>query len=341
MIQENKKLPILILRLLNSKVVGNIFVLCVLGIGLFLGWFLKGKSLGTESDLSSNLRENGYEYISPLLDAEPRVMSSQKDLVDLEGGINTLIDVILNTTANSIGHISVYFKEFSSGAWIGINENEKFTPASLLKLPLMMAYYKIAESNPSYLNTKIKYESTENVPNQNITPSVTLIEGNSYSIDDLIKIMIMYSDNKAYAVLLDYLKLQDQKKAYTDLGLQFPDENVPDDFMTVKDYAGFFRILYNASYLNKEMSSKALALLTEVTFDRGLIAGVQKGVKVAHKFGERGYPQNNIKQLHDCGIVYYPRKPYLLCVMTRGNNFGDLENVIAKISKFVYQRISH
>jgi len=109
--------------------------------------------------------------------------------------------------------------------------------------------------------------------------------------------------------------------------------------MSVKDYSSFFRILYNASYLSKEMSSKALKLLTQVNFNKGLVAGLPKGVKIAHKFGERGYALNDIKQLHDCGIVYHPRKTYLICVMTKGNKIEDLEYIIQKISKFIYQTV--
>jgi hypothetical protein len=40
----------------------------------------------------------------------------------------------------------------------------------------------------------------------------------------------------------------------------------------VIDYASFFRVLFNASYLNRKDSEKALALLTKVAFRDGLIA---------------------------------------------------------------------
>jgi hypothetical protein len=42
------------------------------------------------------------------------------------------------------------------------------------------------------------------------------------------------------------------------------------------------------------------------------------------------------RQLHDCGIVYAPGKPYLICIMTRGSDFKRLSPVIAQISKQVY-----
>jgi len=347
MSQEYNKSDMLKSSLLRSKFIGLVIFFSVLGVGMVLGWLLKGNNLSLESDQVINLHESGYEYISPLLDVESRLMTGRKDLVDLEKGIDTLISSLLtnisiDTNTNTISHISVYFKELSSGAWIGIDENEKFSPASLLKIPLMMAYYMMSETNPSYLDSKIKFAPSEGMTllEQNIVPSITLVKGNTYSLQDLIRRMIIYSDNEAFALLLNYMKTQDQKKAYIDLGLQFPGENDSNDFMSVKEYASFFRVLYNASYLNKEMSSKALKLLTEVTFDKGLVAGVPKGIKVAHKFGERGYAFNNIKQLHDCGIVYYPKKPYLLCVMTRGNNLDNLEEAIAKVSKFVYQTVS-
>jgi hypothetical protein len=61
-----------------------------------------------------------------------------------------------------------------------------------------------------------------------------------------------------------------------------------------------------------------------------------KSLAVAHKFGERELP-NGIKQLHDCGIVYLPKHPYLLCIMTRGTDYDRLSTVISTISKKIYE----
>jgi hypothetical protein len=62
-------------------------------------------------------------------------------------------------------------------------------------------------------------------------------------------------------------------------------------------------------------------------------------VPVAHKFAERSDPQTGEKQLHDCGIVYYPRHPYLLCVMTKGPGFEGLAGVVARVSRMVYSEV--
>jgi hypothetical protein len=44
-------------------------------------------------------------------------------------------------------------------------------------------------------------------------------------------------------------------------------------------------------------------------------------------------------QLHDCGIVYYPKRPYILCVMTRGEKMDVLPKVIKEISTEVYRNV--
>ena len=129
----------------------------------------------------------------------------------------------------------------------------------------------------------------------------------------------------------------DMNQIYTDLGVAIPGTRGTEDYMTVKEYASFFRILYNASYLNKEMSQKALDLLLRTDYKDGLIAGVPKNINVAHKFGER--KMGEVDQLHDCGIVYAPQKPYLICVMTRGTDFQVQGRVIADISRFTYASI--
>jgi beta-lactamase class A len=113
------------------------------------------------------------------------------------------------------------------------------------------------------------------------------------------------------------------------------ESNVHKYDMSVRTYSSFFRILYNASYLTPNMSEKALELLSQTTYGFGIKDGVPKGITVARKFGERSFTSDS-HQLHDCGIVYYPSHPYLLCVMSRGQNMETLKEVIQETSSKIY-----
>ena len=76
------------------------------------------------------------------------------------------------------------------------------------------------------------------------------------------------------------------------------------------------------------------------SFKDGLLAGVPRDVTVAHKFGSRRIGESEKVQLHDCGIVYAPERPYILCVMTQGSDFTKLAGVIKSISANVYQSVA-
>lgn len=119
----------------------------------------------------------------------------------------------------------------------------------------------------------------------------------------------------------------------------FPQPGELGDYMSPKSYAFFYRVLYGSTYLTRAMSEKALELLTTPDFTDGLVAGVPAHTTVAQKFGEHsfeGVPDTESKQLHDCGIVYHPEHPYLLCVMTKGSDFQRLSKVIKEVSETVY-----
>jgi beta-lactamase class A len=118
------------------------------------------------------------------------------------------------------------------------------------------------------------------------------------------------------------------------------DPDRDEDYISVQAYAGFYRILYNASYLSKEMSERALIYLSYEDFKEGILAGIPKGLPVASKFGERALgPNYEIKQLHEFGIVYYPGRPYLIGIMTRGRDFDKLKTVLRDISRLIYEEI--
>jgi beta-lactamase class A len=284
------------------------------------------------------IREAGYEYINPLLECE----GAEESFVELTPFKNKIQGYIETTTRNTRGIdlVSVYFRDLNNGPWFGINEKENFSPASLLKVPLMIAYFKQAEEDPEILKKFLVFER-KGFPNtvQTILPSQSIENGKSYTVEDLISRMIIYSDNNAQQLLLENIEDKIFKKVYSDFGLEPIEKNAVDTSVTVKTYAGFFRMLFNASYLNKTYSEKSLKLLLGSEFKDGLVAGVPPATPVAHKFGERSFLGSNVKQLHDCGIIYYPQHPYLVCVMSRGENAGDLTSIIHNISGLIYKEV--
>jgi len=284
-------------------------------------------------NMPGEIHQKGYQYISPLLEcASPSNLDKSK----LEENLKSIINN--NKKEHNITSASLYLRDLNNGFWLGINENEKFTPASLLKVPLMIAYLKLGESNSNLLNTKLKAESAENLMEQNIKPLHQLIIGQEYSIIKIIQNMIEYSDNIASNTLLANIKAIDLENIYLDLNITPPNETDIENYMSVKQYSSFFRILYNASYLNKKMSEEALKILSLSQYNKGLRANIPANIVIAHKFGERSFA--NTYQLHDCGIIYKKNNPYLLCIMTRGADFNDMSKTIQELSNAVYQEFN-
>lgn len=184
------------------------------------------------------------------------------------------------------------------------------------------------------------------VPNPVTKP---LQVGRSYTVDELLHQMIVYSDNVATHRLANFVDFTILSKTYSDLGIVNPYYRSGGPLgvvasaeyrISVHSYASFFRILFNASYLSKTMSEKALSLLADTEFKNGIEAGVPPTIKVAHKWGVHvAGARGEQKQLHDCGIVYYPEHPYLLCVMTSGTSLDYLDLAIASVSRSVFENI--
>ena len=320
-------------------------VLSILAAALFfvVGWVLRGRweEAREVSEKTVQVRSGGDSLINPLLDCElAKDTIGDVGIIPFRGKVLGLIED--KSKQYKLTYVSVYFRELNDGTWFGINEQEHFAPASLLKVPLMIAWLKQAESTPGLLSKKIRYRPADGDYNDMLTikPSKSIAVNRDYSAEDLIRMMIIYSDNNANTLLFKNIDGQILLRTYRDLGVEPPLNGKDADFMTVKEYASVFKILFNTSYLNRDMSAKALQYLSEAEFKAGLVSGVPHDIRVAHKFGERVLGERDeIKELHDCGIVYYPKNPYLLCVMTRGTDFSTLDDIIADVSRTVYGEV--
>ncbi len=292
-------------------------------------------SQNEDDDRGAQIREGGFKFINPLLECEVAQNAEFKELTLLRASV---INRIEDLKKKGVTHVSLYFRDLNNGPWIGINEKEQFRPASLAKVPVLIAYLKNSESSPSLLYKEAMFKEEINQMPQFFKPKNEIQPNIRYTVNDLLVRMIKFSDNKATQLLVSMATDEELITPFRELGLTTPDVN--SDFeIRVKDYATFFRVLFNAAYLNKHNSEMALELLTSTEFRDGLVAGVPSDIQVAHKFGEREFDASQEKQLHDCGVIYYPGHPYLLCVMTRGKDFPTLTTAIKDLSKLVYSEV--
>jgi beta-lactamase class A len=293
------------------------------------------------------LRESGYDYINPLIDFDNIDFIKTKEAKSLERQLNTFVKREIQDNPN-IKHISVYYRDLNTGVWVGINEKEKFALASLTKVPTLIAHYKYDELNPGHLERKYIYEYDPEeyigLFEDNRIPGYELEQGKEYTLGDFLDQLITHSDNTVLPYLLDDDLLDDEHfdKIYDELLITNPYVQDNENVITVREYSSFFRILYNATYLSKEMSSKALENLSKSSYDTGLARGIPENIVLANKFGERRYETENgiqegLGQVHDCGIIYHPTKPYILCVMTEGKNPYSQDKAISQISGLVYK----
>lgn len=196
----------------------------------FTFYIFKTKAVFSGDSCASN-----YSFINPRFACGHKNVIDKKGYSDLKFKLESYIEE--KKSENKADVVAVWFRDLESGPTFGINDRMDFIPASLLKLPMALTYFQLAE----------------------------------------------------------------------DLGILEPGHDLNMASVNTKGYGSIFRMLYNISFLDKEMSEKLLSLLARSYFDDGLRAGVPERVVIAHKFGERYLPDGT-KQLHDCGIVYYPDK---------------------------------
>ncbi len=303
--------------------------------------FLLAGALLTPLTLRAGVSEGGeparksheHRFINPLLEHV-----KFKELRPFKTKIQEKIEQAVKD--GGVDSAAVYFRSLSEGMWFGINEREPFSPASIMKVPIMMAYYKMAEKDPAILGKNLLYMTDPQDAAEGVTPR-TAVPGKLYTAEQLIGIMISESDNSAAAILADNIPADGLINTFGFFGMAITGKDARDSFDSLKTSASLLRVLYNSSYLNEEFSEKALEHLSNCTFTDGIRAGVPAEYAVAHKFGARSL-EGDKKQLHDVAIVYYTGNPYLLSVMTKGigKDYSNLARLIREISSITFREVS-
>ncbi len=254
--------------------------------------------------------------------------------------------------------ISVALHDFETGQEIFINADEPYHPASTFKVHVMMEVFHQAEQGRLSLEDRLpiinSFTSIADGSRFSLLESddaeKTLYprRGESESIGELTRLMIVRSSNFATNILLEAIGTKCVNDFIQTLGIQGVtvlrgvEDNVAfrlgmNNSATARGLTQTMNLIAEANIVSKSASEKMIEILLGQEFNESIPALLPKSVRVAHKTGWT----DNV--YHDTGIVYPEnRKPYALSIMTRGfteSQEAQAHTCMAAISKIVYDKL--
>lgn len=236
-----------------------------------------------------------------------------------------LIDNIKAYISDKEGIYGVYFISLTTGQSFGINENEVFTAASTVKVPInLYLFNQIAQNkvNPSknLFYTEEDYEEG--------TGTIQFEDfGTKYSIRELSKLSIEASDNVAINMLMRYLGRNNIIKFMESIVKHPVDKEK--NVTTSKDMALYLKALLAFREKNQKLGDELLDYMEHTEFNDRIPLYLPENIPVAHKIGTQ------LKAIHDIGIVF-AEKPFILSVLSKEVDEELAPEVIAQISRMVY-----
>ena len=247
--------------------------------------------------------------------------------------------------ADTTLRVSVYARDLDNGPWIGINDRDLYIPSSLTKLVVLTRLLQLEELQPGLLDSEIRFPGSEMMRAEDTMAeapdSLRLQADQSYSVRELARRMIVYSDNYAYQLVAQAGAGEGISRLLYDLSADqtLEDERLYYDAHTV---ATVLRALYHRSLISGPRSEFALDLLSKSRYSNGLRRYLPPEALVASKFGfyEDLGPTGYTRQFHECGIVYRPPAPYVVCVLTASDQATPvaLQEIVAHVSRILWAR---
>lgn len=250
-----------------------------------------------------------------------------------------LDSIILDYMRDKALKYSVHIKELKNNQEWGINVGQVVPSASVIKLFIMAKAYDDITQGKLKAEERAAINSEDKVPFSIIS---VLDEKNTYTIKDLITLMIIQSDNTATNVLIDILGMENINKYIVEAGfnntllrrkmMDFRARAAGrDNYTTALEVSKLLELMYRGQLINKGSSDSMLEIM-KMQLDNSLMrSSLEEELIIAHKTG--GLP--SIK--HDAGIVYTANKDYIFTMLTwDALSDGFARGIVGAVSRIVY-----
>lgn len=263
---------------------------------------------------------------------------------------------VAEIAASAGGVFGVAARGLHTGEEVLLNPDEPFNAASVIKIAIMVEVFRQAEEGLLRLETRLRLAETDKVGGSGVLQ--VLSPGIELPIIDLVRLMIVVSDNTASNLLMDMVGADRVNETMRDLG--FPGIVVRRKFMTVpvarpvpnsitpRDVTGLLEKIAReqvvsawacrqmVGIMKQQQYNDLIPALLPVPGDEDeLLAGEMPRLEVAHKTGSVS------RVRHDAGIVYIPGRDYVVTILTKElPRPRDGEDAIRRISLEIYRHFT-
>ena len=257
-----------------------------------------------------------------------------------EEWLKPLKSQLVSLVTNRNSTYSIYVKPLDSDSSLTIN-NEQMQAASMIKLFIMAEAFRQEKIGLLHFDEESVITSKVKVGGAGILQDVP--DGSRKTLRQLIELMIIASDNTATNLVIDRLTMNSINNLIVRLGftntllqrkmMDFESIKIgKENYTSVVDLGVMLEKIYFGQCIGPEQDAEMLKILLKQEDNDKIPALLPADIKVAHKTGEL------VGIIHDGGIVYGPKRNYVVCIMTK--NITDTDEAvhhIAAISKDIYQ----
>ncbi|MFH0803244.1 MAG: serine hydrolase [bacterium] len=224
------------------------------------------------------------------------------------------------------GTPGIFFLDLKAGKKIKVNAEVSFPAASLIKVPILIEVFKEAREGRIRLDRKLTVTRKDQVGGSGILKSAT--PGSKITVLKAATLMIQESDNTATDMLIRLVGMEAVNGTMEKIGCRrtFLKRTIwdfdaadrgRDNVTSPQDMALMLASIENASFLDKDSCLAMKNILLGQKRRNLMTARLPKDLPVAHKTGGLS------GILHDCGIIYVPGRPCILCLL--GKDIRDAE----------------
>lgn len=251
-----------------------------------------------------------------------------------------LKDRLLACLDGTSGCVCVAFRDLTTDESFSICGGQSVPSASTIKLVIMAELFSRVHAGTMRLDDTVTVTAQMHTGGDGILKE--LEPGHTFTLKEILTLMIIVSDNEATNILIDMLGMESINARAKEMGLEcahlgrkMMDSEAKkqgrDNFICAEDMEHILTQIHRGQLIGEAESRLMLDILLRQQQSGRLQLYLPEEVAVAHKCGDLDFLEN------DGGIIYVPESPYVLVVLTsRMPSNKEGREVIGHISRLVY-----